>query len=89
MGANNFDGHEISKNGGFKILGKDAANVTRTGKPIDDLDRSDLVAMNYMNFTARIGPEDETVTGCDVTECEDHNPQKQSKVSFHHNTTVQ
>ena len=88
MGTNNFDGHEVSRNGAFKILGKDAANVTRTGKPIDDLDRSDLVAMNYMNFT-KVGPDDETISGCDDTKCEDHNPQKQYKVSFHQNTTIQ
>ena len=84
----NLDGSEISKSERFKILEKDGTDVTRTGKPIDDLDRSDLVAMNYMNFT-KVGPDDETISGCDDTKCEDHNPQKQYKVSFHQNTTIQ
>merc|ERR1719219_3026704 len=87
--TDNLDGSEISKSERFKILGKDATDVTRTGKPIDDLDHSDLTAMNYMNFTAKLGPEDETKLGPEdetIIGCNNH--QKQSKVSFHHNTTV-
>ena len=85
----NLDGSEISKSERFKILEKDGTDVTRTGKPIDDLDRSDLVAMNYMNFTPKIGPEDETIIDDEynLRRCENHDHQKQSKVSIYHDTT--
>ena len=51
---------EIIKNDEFKLLDPNdaSANVTRTGKPIDDLDVSDKTAMNYINTTTKpTGPD--------------------------------
>ena len=51
---------EIIKNDEFKLLDPNdaSANVTRTGKPIDDLDVSDKTAMNYINTTTKpMGPD--------------------------------
>merc|ERR1711962_1259136 len=94
---------EIMKNDEFKLLDPNdaSANVTRTGKPIDDLDVSDKTAMNYINTTTKptgpggdetaIGSNDTTLVESESVSSNDPDVpgvQQQARVSFCENLVI-